>query len=733
MPVKSIGNAFLKALRELFGEAFHAASHAASHAAFPVTLRHGNRKAALLPGWLTALAFALCAASGPLSAGSTLAAATPASPGANGGADSKADLQAEPGIGAAAETTGFVADEKFAEQRAVFVRARRALQRQRSGEFTELRAKLEGYPLTAWLDYEHLRGEWDRSVPGEGALDQLNEFEARTADRLLSERLARALQERLIATRQYSLFLTLKQSKLASAMPCSTLRSRYATGRIKAFDEESVALWVQSEPLSSLCRYVLRRLEQRGAPPVTAIWERIFTAIENDVPEAAESVLHYLGSRDRRWVADWLQARTNPSRMLRSGALADDTVLNRRMLADLVEVWSRTDPTAAVEFWQRESPKYVFFADRYYDTWRALAMRSAYRRMPEAGDWLHAFTARDDDLELMEWRVRVSLLAQDWEAVLKNIAQLPVAEQEQDHWAYWVARSLEQTGRAEAARPIYTKLTELQSYHGFLAADRLDVPYALREEAVEVDASLLDELANDPQLIRAREYQAVGLSHHGRSEWRDNVDERPAPELAASAVLAARWGLYDRAIYSAGKADVRRALSLRFPALHRGKVMTAAAENRIDPAWVFGVMRRESAYISDVRSYAGAIGLMQLMPTTATYVAGLKGQGNWRGDLTDVGTNIDFGTFYLRHVLDEFDDHQTLATASYNAGPHRVAQWLMPVSMDADIWVDTIPFTETRRYVRAVLAYTSIYEWRLSGEARRLVDMMPTVPADAGI
>ena len=233
-------------------------------------------------------------------------------------------------------------------------------------------------------------------------------------------------------------------------------------------------------------------------------------------------------------------------------------------------------------------------------------------------------------------------------------------------------------------------------------------------------------------MIRAREYAHVGLTHSSRGEWRSNVDDRPEQEIAASAVLAAQWGMHDRAVYSAGRADRRRAISLRFPLLHRTAVARESVANRIDPAWVFGVMRRESAYISDVRSHAGAIGLMQLMPRTASYVAGLKGQANWRGDLTDVRTNIAFGSFYLRHVLDEFDEHQALATASYNAGPSRVQQWKMPTAMEADVWVDTIPFTETRRYVRAVLAYASIYQWRLSGKATRLSTMMPLVPADAG-
>jgi soluble lytic murein transglycosylase len=203
-------------------------------------------------------------------------------------------------------------------------------------------------------------------------------------------------------------------------------------------------------------------------------------------------------------------------------------------------------------------------------------------------------------------------------------------------------------------------------------------------------------------------------------------------ELAATAVLADRWGLHDRAIYSAGKAEQKRAIGLRFPVLYRSAVARAAQENRLDPALVMGVMRRESAYIADVQSGAGAIGLMQLMPRTAKFVADLKGLDNWRGDLTDADTNIGFGSFYLRHVLDKFNNHIAMATAGYNAGPHRVTSWLPEQAMDADRWIDTIPYTETRRYVRAVLAYTAIYEWHLTKKPRRLSQKLHPIEPTGG-
>ena len=455
--------------------------------------------------------------------------------------------------------------------------------------------------------------------------------------------------------------------------------------------------------------------------------------MEANKPEFAEPLLNYLASADRAKVRRWIESVKKPQSFLLSDELAKDTVLNRRIIAHLVVEWSREDTTAAMNHWLSIRDDYVFFSDRYYDTHRAIAMRSAYRRMPEAQEWLYTFKAKPEDLELQEWRIRTALLAEDWQAILRGIKELPIEEQQEDHWAYWEARALQRLGQPAEAKAIYEELAELQSYHGFLSADRLERDYLIYDDPFVVDRGLLDEVAAAPELIRAREFHFAELPHESRREWNSWLSDKSADELAAGAVLASHWSLYDRAIFTAGKTEQKRAISVRFPVLYRPEVAKAAAKHRIDPAWIFGVMRRESAYIRDIKSGAGAVGLMQLMPNTAKYVAKLQGDKNWRGDLTNASTNINFGAFYLRHVMDKFEDHQVLATASYNAGPHRIDKWLGNRTQDADIWIDTIPFTETRRYVRAVMAYAAIYEFHLTGESSRLSTKLRPIPASPDV
>jgi len=630
-----------------------------------------------------------------------------------------------------ASGTELRAETELDEARTRFVAARAALANGDRARFLELEASLVDYPLHDYLIHERLRERFERETPSAADVATVEAFASASGDSVLAGRLLRTLQTRFAETGQWRNVLAMRASPLVSTPPCRTLVAREATDPPAAFDESTLALWISPANRPAACEAALASLEARAALPVSAVWERIYAAMAANRPDVATAASRRLSSADRRPVNGWIGAMDGPVQYLATGALDADTALNRRIIADLVMRWSRKDTPAAIGFWQGARSRFAFSEELRHDTDRALAMRAAYRRLPEAEAWLDGFEARPDDLELMEWRIRTSLLAGNWPEVLRRIERLPIEEQDEDHWAYWVARAHEMAGRAEQARPIYERLAELQSWHGFLSAERLGRPHAIVSVPIEVSAGTLARLADEPGLLRAREYHRVDLASEGRREWSAwSGGERASDDIAAAAVLADRWGLADRAIFSAGRAGARQALALRFPILHLEAIEREAAAHDLDPALVLGVTRRESAWIADIRSSAGAVGLMQLMPATASDVARRRGEKDWDGDLTDPELNIAFGTFYLAHVSDRFDGHRALAAASYNAGPHRARQWLpADAPMEADRWIDTIPYTETRRYVRAVLAYAAIYQQRLRGEAYGLLERLPPVPA----
>jgi len=620
---------------------------------------------------------------------------------------------------------------RYARERVPFVAAREALQRGDRDAFSTALAELDGYPIRHWLTYEDLSARWRAGAPASDALEVLQRFAAGDPDGTLTYRLTGRLQSSLARAGQWQRFLDVQASVQGVDMPCTALRARDELAPLTGFDQVARALWIDPDEQSAVCAGVIARLAQAGPPDVAAIWERLYVAMDGNAFDRARELSGLLGSADRRTVRAWVDAVEDPAGLLRSDDLSDNVPLNRRIVADLVIRWSRSDTEAAIEWWLANDQRWTFFRDRHHDTHRALVKRAALRREPKAYAWLESLDVRSDDLEMLEWRVRAALLDGNWPEVVKSLGALPDEEREEDHWAYWEARALEADGQAAAADAIYARLADLQSWHGFLSADRLGREYALVDEPIDADPATLDRLAGDERLVRAREYAAVELHAESRRVWGGALDALSGDEVAASAVLARDWGMNDRAIVSAGRAGPgqRRALAYRFPVLYRGEIARASVKHGIEPAWILGVMRRESAFIPDIASHAGAIGLMQLMPATAKDVARQQGIDGWDGDLTREATNIDFGTFYLSYVLKRFEGHAALATASYNAGPARIASWLPEATMEADRWIDTIPFNETRRYVRAVLAYAAIYEFRMTGRATRVSDRLPAVPA----
>jgi soluble lytic murein transglycosylase len=270
-----------------------------------------------------------------------------------------------------------------------------------------------------------------------------------------------------------------------------------------------------------------------------------------------------------------------------------------------------------------------------------------------------------------------------------------------------------------------------RSYYGFLAADELGQDYALGDQPVDANETVMNELANRPDMIRARELFLVGLDSRGRSEWNTIMASLSPEQKIQAARLASRWGWHSRAIAAVASAGAYDDLSIRYPLPYRQNFTQSAKSASILPTWAYSIARSESLFMRDVRSSAGAVGLMQLMPATGRQVArqlGLPYSG--LDTLTNPQDNIRLGTSYLGQMAARYGGNRVLATAAYNAGPHRVDSWL-PASgnLDARIWIETIPFNETRKYVRRVMAAETIFHWRITGETRRLSEALARVQA----
>ena len=308
---------------------------------------------------------------------------------------------------------------------------------------------------------------------------------------------------------------------------------------------------------------------------------------------------------------------------------------------------------------------------------------------------------------------------------------MPATEQSEEEWQYWHAQALRGIAQEDHALSILHQLSAQRSYYGFLAADDLGVDYTFGHLPVKDDPDVLTALESDPALIRARELFLVGQDSKGRSEWDAVVADLGAHEKTQAALLAHRWGWHSRAIASAASAGEYDDLDIRYPLPYEESFQQYASDAGIAPSWAYGVARSESLFMSDVRSGAGAVGIMQLMPDTGrTTAKEINLPYSGVSTLVNPGSNIRLGTTYLGKMFERFDKNPILATAAYNAGPVNVVSWLPDTDdIDARIWIENIPYNETREYVRRVLASDVIFHWRLTGETRRVSSGLPVVVA----
>jgi soluble lytic murein transglycosylase len=347
--------------------------------------------------------------------------------------------------------------------------------------------------------------------------------------------------------------------------------------------------------------------------------------------------------------------------------------------------------------------------------------------LPGSAARLNAVPDAAYDDKLHEWQVREAISRGDDAAALAAIEKMSDTQRNDSHWQYFEARLRERAGQADAAQKLYEKAAASPSFHGWLAADRLKQNYALCALEPLNDAAMRQRIAANAGLQRAFELFAVNRPALAVREWSVATKSMSDDERRIAVQLAQNVGWYDRAVFSMNVVpDDSRYYSLRFPLHHDTEIRTHSQINGLDPAWVAGETRAESAFMPTARSSADARGLMQLLPGTGALTAQRLGL-TWQGgeSLFEPTTNIMLGTAYLRQMLDRFGGRPYLAIAAYNAGPAPVGRWMAARSgLDPDFFIESIPYKETREYVARVLAFSVVYDWRLNNSAAPVSDRL---------
>ena len=614
----------------------------------------------------------------------------------------------------------------LSKQRQQYSQARHALAIGDIATFNALADKLQTYPLYPYLRYEELRRRVSAASEQDirAFLDQFSYIPA-------ASRLRKAWLDALMQRGQHVKFQQYYESNNDSAHDCFNLQARMLASQAPNALDEVKQFWLVGESQPEQCDPLFSWLEKRGYMTSELIWQRIDLAMVNGELELAKYLASKLSDEDKHWVVLWQAVHRDAATLLAHEELTKDHPIARKILAHGVSRLARKDVLKASSAWTQIKRQYAYTQAERTKVEADLALTAAIKHHPLAAELMYALPKDIKDVAVQQWRARAAMRTNDWPAVLRSIVLMDIETRQEFKWQYWRARALEELGVHVNARPIYERISKERDYYGFLAADRLQKPYAMNYRPLQFTNIEMASLLEFPPLVRARELYAVGQNYHAWREWKQMTSGLSKKQLPMAALIAHQWDLHHTAILTVAKAKQFDDLELRFPQPFDNIVLSNASKFSLRPEYIYGVMRQESAFNSAARSHAGASGLMQLMPATAKQVArSLSKNSPSRAALLQPIINVELGSKYLRLMLDEYGNQQVLATAAYNAGPHRVKRWL-PANKDmsADVWVDTIPFNETRKYVRRVMAYSTVYEWKMAQKTTRLQTRMPPVPA----
>ncbi|MGH8427676.1 MAG: transglycosylase SLT domain-containing protein [Gammaproteobacteria bacterium] len=603
-------------------------------------------------------------------------------------------------------------------QRAAFLRAYASAQL--GGEAWRAQATgLANYPLYPYLEATALEHSIHTATTAE-----VEAYLERYPGLIPAEDLRSNYLRELASRNDWSDFLALYRPGLGDTLSCDALRAHLADGAQLDFQRDLAELW-REPSLPGACTPVLVWAQRQGLLTRARLLARIQNAAAAGSAGTIAMLASWLPPADAIYAERLVLALRDPAAAAQSAVQWPDDARNRRAAGIAITRLARYDSEAAVSAWPQLREHFQFDAGARN---RILAALALYRAIDFGDDALQRLAALPVDAQTddtREWRVRVAIAQQDWLAALAALDALSAEQKQSDEWRYFRARVLEKLGHKQEAETQFALLAGSTGYFNFLAADRVAVPYAICPLAPNGDPAREDALLKQPGLSRAFELFAVGMFHDARREWDRALDGADAETQYLAADLASRRGWYSRPIFVFSHGPALHRYLQRFPLAYEANVLGEASDTDLDPAWVYAIIRAESAWMPDVGSPAGAQGLMQLMYGTAQLVSRTDGVP-FNDDLYDPGVNIALGTHYLADMSVRYNDAAWLATAAYNAGPGRVDRWLAARGdLASDFFVATIPYHETREYVARVMEYSVIYDWRLHGNAIALSRRMP--------
>lgn len=490
---------------------------------------------------------------------------------------------------------------------------------------------------------------------------------------------------------------------------CYALQMRQRIDEADAL-AEARKLWFRGEEMPDSCTPLFAAAIKSGDISEADVWQRMRMALESGNTTLAKQLIKKLPKEQFFPAAELSVAAQNPRRYLEKTKLENAGPGRRIAALFALQRLSKQSPQMAYTQWERIANHFSGEEQRYFFGW--LGFSGAQAHDERALDWFAV--AGDDALnpKQLAWRTRAALRVQNWHEVWASINAMPDQQQNEGVWRYWKARALNALGRPGEAEPLFVDLSREYNFYGQLASEELGAgPGAgMISASYQPSDTEIEAIQALPAIQRTLLLYSMDMRTEGSKEWAWAIQRFNDRQLLVAAEVARRNEIYDRSINAADRTVQLHDFNLRYPAPYREAMQENLRKHGLEEAWVYGLMRQESRFTTRVKSDAGAAGLMQIMPDTARWVAQRMGMKSYRkGLIHQLDVNIKLGTYYMKTVFNQFGENPVLASTAYNAGPTRARQWRGTQPLEGAIYIETIPFDETRDYVKKVMSNTVYY------------------------
>ncbi len=610
------------------------------------------------------------------------------------------------GAGAAAANAGTPdgSDEDFLAIREAF-RVGDAAQIER------LAPRFDHSILEPYVSYYRLRARLESAD-----IAAIRQFLARPADTPMIDRLRGEWLKLLGKNQQWNAFME-EYPRIVNAddeLTCYALQARRRDAEGEAL-AEARRLWFGAAPVTENCLPLFDAALAAGIINGEDALQLVRMALEKGNVSLAARLAGKLPPQRALAGATLQKAYGNPAHYLAGVRLDKASAAERAVALFALQRLAKQSPQSAFAHWQKVAAYFAEVEQRYFYGW--LGYEASRAQDGHALQWYKEAGNTPLTPAQMAWRVRAALRNADWNEALAGINSMEPQQQREKAWRYWKARALKALGRRDNAQAMFTALSDDYGYYSQLATDELDTQTAAAPAGHQPEQAAIDEVAAQPGIQRALALYRMGLDIEASKEWAWAVRPYSDRQLLAAAEIAHQNGFHERAIDTAERTLLLHDFGLRFPTPYRTDLQEPLRDNKLDEAWVYGLMRQESRFTTHARSTVGAAGLMQIMPTTARWAAHRLGMKGYRTEsIHKLDINLKIGTYYLKTVLSRFDNNPVLASAAYNAGPGRAQQWRGDRPLEGAIYIETIPFDETRDYVKKVMSNT-VYYSQLLGQA----------------